>query len=337
MTVLLVCAEDCDVETFTGTVGWSTTAGDYHSYMRGAFTLGSWDNTDPPTPRFRSKAFTSAQSEFWTSFYFKAGNTLSVANSMWVRFLDTSGVCRLLIRGASDTRNVKLCTRTAAGTITDLVTSTGFSPSTTLLKFDVYIKYANDGTGRFELYQDGSLIVSYSGANTTDGATQLGGGVEWATWTNGGSSKVSGAFVDTTDTRGKRPTILNSTTAGNAQQWTGTASNVNQNAITNDSQYILSDTANQVQQYKPAALPAGDWAVDAVVMSARAIRGAGGPQNIQFATRIATTDYFSSNVQPDTSFSGKQNIQTTNPATASAWTEADLADTNFQYGVKSIT
>lgn len=338
MTILAVCAEDCDTQSSLVNITWTTTAGRFRTgYARGAFSVNSTAvASDPPGARFRMASFSSAASEFWLSWRMYRTNASAILNAQWVRLLDSSGVCRLLIR-ATATPELKIATRNSVGTITDLATSSGWANTiNSVVKYDLYVKYAGDGTGVITLYEDGVQVVTYSGANTTDGATAL-DSVEFGGFVATAVYNYSEIIVAATDTRGKSLVTLTSSTAGAAQDWTGPAANVNQNAITDDAQYIYTDVANELQQYKPGAIPSGNWQVDAVVMSARAIRGATGPQNIQFATRIGSTDYTSASQSPGTSFGNHQLIQETNPATSTAWITSDLADTNFQYGLKSIT
>ncbi len=337
MTILAYCGEDCDTQSLLS-VTWSTTATYFRSgYARGTLVVNAATvASDPPGSRFRTSDFTSASSEFWVSWRMYRNNATATANAQWVRILDSSGVCRLIIR-ATSTPELKISTRNAAATITDLATSSGWAnPIGSIVKYDLYVKYANDGTGVVTLYEDGEQVLTYSGANTTDGATAL-ASVEFAGFLATATYNYSEVIVSTTDTRSMGLVLLNSTTAGAAQDWDGTATNVNQNSLVNEAQYIYTATANEFQQYKPASLPAGNFNVEAVGMSARALRGASGPQKFDFATRIGSTNYVSSDVTLTTAFVNYVNIQSTNPGTTTGWVKGDLVDTNFQYGVKSIT
>jgi hypothetical protein len=153
----------------------------------------------------------------------------------------------------------------------------------------------------------------------------------------GSTYYFSEIIVATDDTRPRSLQLLTSSTAGTNQAWTGTAANVNTQVI-NDANFVYSTTAGQLQEYKPAAVVSGSWAVEAVVMSARALKGATGPSKFDFVTRIGSTEYLSADRTLTSSFANYNNyIQTVNPATGVAFTTADLASTNFQYGLESIT
>jgi hypothetical protein len=195
--------------------------------------------------------------------------------------------------------------------------------------------------GSVIVYVNSVLVMTYSGDVTTNSATQL-AQVQLASADcggNGADTYWSEVIVATNDTRAMNLWTMNGTTAGNAQAWTGTASNPNQ-TTNNDATFISSATANQIQEYKTPTLaqPPGTYTVEAVVNSVRASNGTTGPQNLNVVTRIATTDYLSSNQLLTNSFANYANfVQSTNPATAAAWTTTDLLSTNYQYGVKSIT
>lgn len=339
MAILTVCAEDCDLVSTAGNVTYTNNSTYFRSgYARGALSVNGSSTADPPGIRFRVLDFSSASSEFWLTGRVYYGSATIIDGIQLIRFLDGSGVARLVIRTVSASNQLKISTRTGAGSFSDLATSTTYIAPNGSQKLDIYVKYAGDGTGQVTCYANGVSFLTYTGANTTDGATTL-AGVEFSSFATSAvnPSYWSEVVAATTDTRAMGLVTLTTSTAGNAQQWTGTASNVNQNTITNDAQFVYSATANQIEQFKPGALPAGNWTVDAVVMAARALRGSQGPQNLQFVTRIGSTDYTSASQQPSTSFGNLRSIQETNPGTSTAWITSDLADTNLQYGVKSIT
>jgi hypothetical protein len=200
----------------------------------------------------------------------------------------------------------------------------------------VFVNYATGG--EFTVYLNSVVAATYSGDITTNSGGQVFNNHQFAGLASAGApvAYISECIVATDDTRSRVLQLLNSTTAGATQTFTGTATNVNQTII-NDANFVYSATAAQIEEYKPAAVSAGSWTVDAVVMSARALKGASGPSKMDFVTRIATTDYTSSDVTLNGSFSNYGYIEALNPATSAAFTLADLAPANFQYGIKSVT
>lgn len=330
-TTYFAGTEDIDFTT-TGSVSWNATSTLFRSgWTRiGSVILGV--AADPPTNRLTTPTFTAASTLWVHGQFFEATSNATTANTQLFRLLD-GGTARLLVRGTGTAGQVKISTRNAAGTITDLVTSSsGAWAGATITSFDLFINYAV--SGRVTLYIGGTQVADFSGDVTTNSATTLNqlevGGCSTAngvSWTE--------VIVSDGDTRGKGLWLMNTSSAGNADQWAGTLSNVNKNTI-NDATFISSGTNNQIQEYLVGTAPAGAYAVDAVVMSARALRGSLGPQHFGFVTRVGGTDYTSSDRAPTLSFSNFNNyIQATNPDTSAVWTLPDLTAASVNYGVKS--
>lgn len=335
MAILFVGAEDCDTDgLYNTTIETVELNGRRAGYGRVSFLIsGGGSDADPNTRRVAFKKWQSAASEFWLSFYIYSSAT-GEPNVQWVNFYDPSGVRRLMIRSAGSNQ-LKLSKRTAAGTITDIgtFTATGMNFGTNT-RVDIQVNYSSSGF--VSIYHNGVLKSTVSGNLVTDSATQL----QQVDVCNAGlgffeKAWFSECIVADADTRPLSLVTLTSSTAGAAQQWISTASNVNQTTV-NDATFIYATANDLVQQYKVGSLPSGSFDVVAVVQSARAIIGGSGPQHLAFLTRIGSTDYASSDYSPPSgAFGNLQHYQAVNPATAAAWTTADLAATNFQYGVKS--
>lgn len=121
--------------------------------------------------------------------------------------------------------------------------------------------------------------------------------------------------------------------AGATSGWTGAYTGIDE-AVFDDADFILSASANQVSTFAQTGSSLTGYVVRAVGVSARAKRGASGPQNIQLALRSAGTDYFSSSQALGLGYEAHQNIWETDPATASDW--VNTAISSLQPGVKSI-
>ena len=190
------------------------------------------------------------------------------------------------------------------------------------------------------MYINGALAADTgAGVNvTTDSATSLSYIYFSAPSTN--FSQISQVIIADSDTRAASLWLMNSSTAGNAQTFSGTASNVNK-AFINDSTVISAASAGLINEYRTGgiALPAGTFTVAAVRMVSRAQIGSGGPQHVEYVTRVGSTDYVGGSWSPPTGAFGNdtQNyMQATNPATGIAWTTSDLTATTFNYGVESV-
>jgi hypothetical protein len=331
MAILFAGGEDCDAELVTAGVGFDTGGnGRRVGYGRGALFTQYYSNTDPNDYRVKFLKWNAPASDFWASFYWYAAVN-GALNTQWVSFYDPAGVRRLVIRGTGG--DMKLSTRNAAGTLADIGVLTSANPNLSqTVKVDIHVNYA--AAGSVSIYFNGVLKATVSGNLLTDAATTLQqleiGGLGY-----GDRCWFSEVIVATTDTRSMSLVTLTTSNAGAAQNWTGAAANVNQAAMTNDAQYVWTDTNDTVQQYLPGALPVGAFNVKALVHSARALVGATGPQHLAFVTRVGSTDYASPDKSPLQSFGGVNHIQETNPATAAAWSVDDITPALLQYGIKS--
>jgi hypothetical protein len=327
MTILWVGMEDIDFQQ-TLVFSWSTTP------QRSGYDRGKWNEAGSAGAYLWGNNWSATSADFWFSFWWTNNTGGFNSNANWIKFKDAGGLDRLLLQWTSTPGVLSLYKQNAAATQT-LISSQSAAINTTgaLRKIDVHVVYS--GSGSVTLYESGVQIATWSGSLTTDAITAL----QSAYVSPGGSGTInmSEMIVADTDTRTMSVVSLTSSTAGATQAWTGTASNVNQNSVVNDANYIYSDTATQIQEYKPGALPSGTFTVAAVVMSVRALKGASGPQNLQMVNRVGSTDYTPlSAFSPSGSFANTQSIIATNPATSVAWTTSDIDATNFQYGLKSV-
>jgi hypothetical protein len=335
MTILFAGSEDIDFIT-TGAVSMGTTAGWFRAgYVRGViYTSGS--AADPPVNRVASSIFASVSSLWAHGYVYKSSNTGDITNAPVMRFLDASGVCRLVIRVTATNQTWSVWTRNAAGTFTQLganfVTNLVLAAVTPI---DVQINYGTSGL--INVYVGGALVFTYSGNVTTDSATTL-AQVEW----NGvGTTNTlwSEMIVADIDTRYMGLFLLNSGTSGTRVEWTGTSTNVNKAAI-NDATFITSATAAQVNEYKTGgiALPPGSFTVPAVVTSMRALVGATGPQHVDMGFNFNGTRFWSSDYAPGSAFGNfGPLLWPTNPSTSAPWTTTDIMAATFNYGVQSTT
>jgi hypothetical protein len=278
-------------------------------------------------------------SSFWVHFQDGTGITTTGANCNFVSLADSGGVGRLFLRGTGAAEQLKLSTRNAAGTYVDLVTSaTGLWAPSVVFSFDMQVSYS--ATGFVNLYINGVLVLTYSGNVTTDSATSL-SYLYLASPQVAGGNTMSEVIVADSDTRAMGLWLLNSSVAGNAQTFSGTGSNVNKSVI-NDLLYISAASAGLIEQFKTGglALPGGTYTVATVKMSSRALVGTSGPQNLEYVTRVGSTDYVGGSWGPPVGSFGNDlanYMQPTNPATSAPWATSDLTASTFNYGVESVT
>jgi hypothetical protein len=316
----------CSVDTSPGTfrAGWAR-----ESY-RVAATV-----SDPPTNRFATAVF-SPVSTLWVHAQFCNFNpnvcvASTTSGAQMIRIMDSSGNPTLIVRGTGTNGQVKISSRTAGGTFTDLVTCSSVI-GTSLQQLDVYVNYGT--SGEVTLYNNSVQVCDYTGNVTNgDGATTL-NQVEFSSpFALGDWSEV---IVATTDTRGMSRFTANTSGNGNTTSFSGTnvCSSIWSATAFNDASYGFSGTNNAVHECTiNSAVPAGSYSVQGLVMSARVLVGTTGPQHFDFVTRAGGTDYTSADFAPLNSFSNFTNyIQTTNPATSNPWAVSDFQAAGFNVG-----
>jgi hypothetical protein len=194
----------------------------------------------------------------------------------------------------------------------------------------------NSVSGKAEIYAGSSLrstqTVDLSAITSIRKVRVLGGfagGFPFRT-------RFSQMIVQDTTTIGFRLGTCVPTGAGSTSSWTGTYASIDETVYA-DGDFISSGTAAQVSTFAQTPIPSlTGYVVRAVGVSARAKRGAAGPQNIRLTLRSAGTNYFSgSDIAVGFGYAPVQTIWATDPATSAAWVNTAVA--TLEPGVKSIT
>ena len=339
-TLLYAGGEDADFICATsGVCSADTHSGLYRSgWAREAYIARATTN-DPPTNRFATMPFT-ASSTLWVhaqycSDDFGSCSVRTANNAQLMRFMDGAGNPTLVIRGTGTDGQVAIYSRTSGGTFTSLVTCTA-ALSGTLAQLDVYVNYG--ASGEITFYNNSVEICDYTGDVTNGDGSSTIDQVELsgASTFDGSSGAWSEVIVATTDTRAMSRFSAYTVGDGNTTGFSGTniCSSIWNATAFNDASFGYSDTSGVSQECTVhGTLPAGAYSVVALVMNARALVGGSGPQHFDFLTRTGGTDYASSDYAPTASFSNIGNyIQTTNPATSSAWSVSDFAASGFNVG-----
>ena len=272
---------------------------------------GSTDYAETP-------AWTAVQ-ELWLHFYLDE----NLYASEIVHWMDgTDVVLKLQIASG----NYRLYYLSALATWTQLGSDVPVSSGAHY--FDIYFKSGASGAAGF--YYDGVEKWTSSGSYTysTD--------VTSVRFQRGSHDlEVSQVAVREASTIGGRVMQGYMSGAGATTAWTGDYTSVDE-ATLNEADYIYSGTADQVETFAQTLVGATTGYVPvAVSVSARAKRGATGPQNVQLALRSGSTNYFSATKALGLGYTAVQNIWETNPDTGLAFTSSQLAA--LQPGVKSIT
>lgn len=192
--------------------------------------------------------------------------------------------------------------------------------------FDIHVDFSGSG----------GATIYLSGTERLSGTADLSGlsGIDHVRLTGGLSTYWSQVIASDESTIGKRLKTLDPTGAGSDTAWVGDYSRVDEIKYS-DIDFVNSDTAAQVEMFTHSdTIPSG-YVVDEVIVSARANKGTGGPQNLQLAIRSSGTNYFSSSMALDAGYEPYQAVWDQDPATTADWLNS--AVTALQFGAKSIT
>jgi hypothetical protein len=333
-TILAQCQEGVGC-TLQGSVTTSTVTTTFDStYSRQSLGINLTSSTVIPPANRIDLPFSSASSDFWLSFRYLPNNAGTTSGAVFVAF-SVSGVYRLLLLGTGTNQQIKISKRNAAGTVTDLATATGStcSNAATPCRLDVHVVYA--ASGSVNVYNNGTLIATYSGDTTTDSATNL-DTASLGTLANNITTNYSEMMVADVDTRSLRLLACAPQAAGATQQWSGAAvGNINEVGI-DDTTFNSTGTSNQRSNWTLCSLPSGNNVVSNVTQCDRLSRStAGGPQNYRHTLYIGSTNYDSpSDISPSTSLTTDcYNWGANSPATGAAWTNSEIS--SMQAGVLS--
>lgn len=278
---------------------------------------------------------TSPQASFWLTARF-FNNTGYGPGQEFMTLRDAAGVKRIAIVINSSANGLQLQKRDAVGAQTNLAGTTFVPFGSAVQKFDVFVNYA--ASGSVLVYADGTLVLSYTGNVVTDSATTLSAFSLGGVHTNAAVACYwSEVIASDNDTRFMSLITLAPAANGNTNNWdVGTVGNINEVTL-DDTTVITSGTAGQLAEFTVGSSGVtGTTPIKAVCISARAGKGVSGPQNAKFAVRTGSADYLTSAIALQAgSVARIQGVFATNPATGSAWTNADLTAAGFNIGIQS--
>lgn len=304
------------------------------SYARG--TIIASNNSEEPILDLRAD-----YSEFWLHFEVYTVGNISGNGIVALSMYSAAGEMQYALLGTStggqyqffrSTGNVSFNTQIGSGSVTLAVSTRHI--------IDIHVKN-HSSSGVFDVYVNGSLLSSFSGDTSTNGANAVryirfrtaSGNNDWQL------SQVVAADVPTIGWKVQELPPLTGTQHFN--QWTGTFSDCDDfilNYAKADSIYsnVNGDTESFVVADVPAA--AASMFVVAVALSARVLSTPGSSVNtFTPGLSISSTFYEGGDFAsaPDDGETIVQSIWHTNPATSSGWTQSDV--NAMQIGVRAKT
>lgn len=284
----------------------------------------------------------STYTNLWVTWRGYLASTTSTSGYPLLVF-GRSGTKRVGVFGSGTTSKLCVGKIDASNSFTNLASETGTYSTATLYKFDLQIiNYGASGTiNLYRANSDGtgsSLIATYTGDLTTNSETALSQiflGVS-APIASSGQGYFSELVVSTTDTRGMGLSTLAPAANGNAFQWSGSYTDVNDTA-TVDATFITANANNDLAQTTiDTSLLGTPSGIEAVIISHRSRAGATIPK-VTPNLRLGGTDYFGTQITPAAGFTTYQEIFATNPNTSTAWVYTDLTAAGVNVGLRANT
>lgn len=279
--------------------------------------------------------FPSSQTDFWLGFAFYRSSATTLTYSI-AEFGVWGGNKSFAIRLNSNTPTLEWWNGSAWTVISTAPTrlnSKLYGPGKH--RFDVHMN-VHATTGFIRVYLHGKLILSYSGDTAKNSVTTVD---KVAFPSNSSFTYYGEVLVATRKTIGLRINTVSVTGAGGVSGFTtGSYADVDEeggalSAI--DTDYMQSDTADQIHVVALDNLGQTNWGVRAVVVNARCWYTGAAPQKANVVVRMASTNYHGTDKTIGTAGEGIQDVWETNPNTSAAWTSADI--TNLEVGVRSRT
>jgi len=252
---------------------------------------------------------------------------------------DANGVLRIGFAYNNSGTTFQVVKISAAGSVTSLGNSiSAFSQANSWTsggpdQLSVNFDYAS--TGFLTVYINGAQVFTYSGDITTDGMTALGGTYHGAgTVQSNAPILYSECVLSDSDTRDMSVFTLVPNAPGTADQWTGQVSNVDEITV-NDGIYDTTSTSGAIQRYLMSAIPTGNYEILAKASHIRATQGSGSLTHIALAELLNGTANVTAPVAFPTAFGPVQFLETVNPVTGVAWTQADLTNVAREAGYQA--
>jgi hypothetical protein len=270
-------------------------------------------------------------SDFWTHVYFSASTGATTINCIkWY----SGGTQKLAFRwvntttGQIEIRKWNGSSWDSLSTVTDPLFTTAVN-----VDFAIYIKLGNPG--EFRVYFNNLPAISrndldLSGIGTIDK-------VRFQPSVTSNNSYWSEIIVADHNLIGSKIVSRFPTGNGSYQEWSNGAFGIVDDQDATGADLAVSGTVGQRTTYTHAAFTAlGATEVLSCVKAAGAFnRDVGGPQNINFMTRIGSTDYNGSDLPLNVTQTRTGNMWQISPASGIAWTVTELNAAHF--GVRSRT
>lgn len=324
MAILRVANEPAD---FDGCgLSYNTTSGRFDSAYVRSCVLGTGYGTSC------ALEFASV-TEAWLNFRgWQAGNAGSFGTAAPAAFVgvNTNAGMRFRVVAhdfSSGDRGLRLqsYTGTTATALGTAWTDAYPLPASAATEITVYFK-VHSSTGKFDVYRNGSQILTYTGDTTLSSAVSGFTGFTVYAWDNATTylQAFSEFIVADEDTRGMRLKRMTVDAAGGNTAWTGAYTDIDDTSV-NDADGISSATTSQEVSFGTDCSASGTGTWKALVVSARAGKGTSGPSTLDMGVKTTgNAAQYPANKALTGGLKPVQAVLATNPYTSAAWTNSDL-------------
>lgn len=329
MAFLFIGAEDIDFIMPMGTWGVEIYGGFRSGFSRCApfvrqYTSPFVDGANPARA-----PFSAPSASFWMSAQIQMSSGEGGGRS-FIYFSD-GGVKRIAI-GLNTNNTICLMKFDDAGTATVLGTSVSPIPINVLARIDMKINYGV--SGQIRVFYGNQEIITYNG-DTTSGSTTTLNQLSICSFRDI-NVYFSEVIIAERDTRSlSLAVIFPTSTPASGNQWVGTFEDINEQ-IANRYDVVYSTAADQTASYGSSNPPSGTFNVRALKVSALAVRGESGPQQLQLGVvpNGGLSAYGTS--QPlDTGWTQVGTVFETNPNTGLGWKSDDIRGCSLSLKSKS--
>lgn len=316
MAFLFIGTEDTDFILPTGGWGLDTFGGFRSSFVRCSLIIrqqGTYVDGGNPV----RAPFSAASSNFWLS----ANILFSLGEQGFSNvFFSDAGKKRIAI-GMNSNNTLRLMTFDDAGVPTVLATTTAPIPINVTQRVDFKVGYAV--AGQVRVFVNNQEVITYNGDVTSGGSTTL----NELCFSSGSDRNLyfNEVIVAERDTRSlSLAVIAPNTTPPSGNQWTGTFEDINE-SLANRYDVVYSTAADQTATYGVYNPPPGTYSVRALKVSALAVRGETGPQQLQLGVvPNGGLAAYGPGLPLDTGWTQVNTVYETNPNTGLGWKSDDI-------------
>lgn len=251
-----------------------------------------------------------------------------------------------LLFGLYETGTLHTDIRTVTNTGQIYATRNGTSLGTSTFALQANVWYhcqvkitIHDSAGAVEVKINGVTVLNLTGVDTRNGGGGTANQIRFGGAYDGGATYICDFWLDDSEYLGDcRIETLLPSAAGAATQWDASAGNnyecVDESSPNSDTDYVSTDTANEIDTYTFGDLTPSSGTVKGVQANVWARKDDAGERSIALLARPGSTDRVGDSKALGDSYNYYQQIWGTNPDTSNPWAISEVNASEF--GVKLV-